>query len=150
MTLTFRFDSGENWESLGSFSYSSRPIPGKEGQTDPIGFVTLPLTLQNHNIAVRCSGYPVYSFYRYWAMTYYLIEDLITLDGQGEYNRVEGKKSWIGETTIMTFPQMATNYKIGIEVPFWYDNFLIEVYEYTGPVSSSQDEKLDLLIRRLL
>lgn len=150
MPLTFRFDSVENWEQLGSYSYTAPAVPNQENKTYPIGFVTLPLTLQNHNIAIHCAGNPSDRSYRYWAKTYYLIEDLISFDGEGEFNRVIDRKAWIGETTIMSFPVWATNYKLGVEVPFWFDNFFIDVYEYTGPVLSSEDEKLDLLITRLL
>jgi hypothetical protein len=38
-------------------------------------------------------------------------------DLEGEFNRVIERKAWIGETTIMSFPVWATNYKLGVEVP---------------------------------
>jgi hypothetical protein len=55
---------------------------------------------------------------------------------------IGSKRIWLKQISLLIFPQLASTYTLGFHIPYWLRDISLIVWEYTGPINDSTDQKL--------
>jgi len=81
----------------------------------------------------------------HWKLAGYLTKALDTgiVLGNSFDSLEENQKFWLNQSTLFFFKQTSTAYGVKFSIPYWIRNIRVTVFEYTGPIEDSIEQKLD-------
>lgn len=129
-----QFSAAENWQEVWDFDFVASDAP--YGRYYPIPPMVVPILLTSPFIALAASSTDAQSNWRlgYWARQY------IAPTGVGGALEGRTEKAFLNRFSIARFPLLATQYQLRIEIPWWHKTMSIGIWEYTGPISESDEQ----------
>ena len=63
---------------------------------------------------------------------------------------VDSNRIFLNQFSLLRYPvSFGSSYSLLISVPYWHRQISLYLWEYTGPIIDSVDQKLDLILERL-
>lgn len=149
MGLSFDIGNGNNWVSRYENSLQGAPAP-VPGNYLPIPDLVIPITFTGQLLAISASSTTAKST---WKTAGWLWQRVLVNIGTGATspNALSQRKYkfYLDKLTILTIPKLASEYALSISIPQWIQDLDLEIYEYTGEIIDSNEQKLDLILSDL-
>jgi len=126
-----------NWQSF--YTSTTQAVFTSTTSYTPIPTVTIPVLLESHIIAVTVScsnAKPTWNFGGYLNQRVNLG---LIVGGLPDSDAVQKRKLWLNRLTLLIFPELTSTYAISFDVPKWFQDFTVTVFEYIGPSSTTDD-----------
>ncbi|MGK7914736.1 MAG: hypothetical protein AB4038_04210 [Prochloraceae cyanobacterium] len=149
MGLIFDVGNGNNWVSRYDNSLQGAPavVPGNY---EPIPDLVIPITFTGHLLAISASSSTAKDS---WKTAGWIWQRVLVNIGTGSTSpnaTVQKKyKFYLGQVTVLTIPKLASNYGLSVSIPHWISQLSFEIYEYTGEVIDTNEQKLDQILTNL-
>ncbi|MFN7864921.1 MAG: hypothetical protein ACK5N2_00705, partial [bacterium] len=63
---------------------------------------------------------------------------------------VDSKRIFLNQFSLLRYPvSFGSSYSLLISVPYWHRQITLSLWEYTGPVIDTADQKLEQILERL-
>jgi len=143
MPRELELGNSENWESIwsntitaqqGTFPNSHLPIPNQE----------VPILLNRHVLACAVSSAtakPTWNFAGFLGQK--LFSGLI-VGGSPDTFAVNKYKLWLDRITLLTFDKLTPTYSVVFEIPKWFDQVTINLWQYIGADRDSTDDLIEI------
>ena len=149
MGLSFDIGNANNWASRYQYSLVGAPAP-VPGNYLPIPDLVIPITFTGQLLAISATSSTAKST---WKTAGWLWQRVLVNIGTGATvpNALSQRKYkfYLNQLTILTIPKLASEYALSISIPKWIQDLDIKIYEYTGEIIDSNDQKLDLILTNL-
>lgn len=134
--MTLQLQNLSNWEQIyGELLISSKVLTvGGSSVYVPIPPVDLPFILDNFNIAIRCDNAEAGARWYLGARAdaYFAIPSIGSAAPLREpiFQRFDCR---INRVTFLQIPQIAPEYRLRFDIPYWFERLQIRVWQYVGP-----------------
>ena len=133
-----------NWEDVYSETKSAQVITSTRNA--PIPEITIPYLFERHIIAVYATSSTAKPTWHFAGFLNQKIQLGLVPGGSPDADAVQRRKIWLNRITLLFFPKITSTYAISFNVPEWFTNVNLNVFEYRGIESDSTEN----LIRELL
>ena len=149
MGLSFDIGNGNNWASRYEDSLQGSPAP-VPGNYLPIPEQTIPFTFTSQLLAISATSSTAKST---WKTAGWIWQRVLVNIGTGSTvpNALAQRKYkfYLDKLTVLTIPKLASEYALSISIPRWLQDLDLKIYEYTGEIIDSNEQKLDLILTDL-
>lgn len=131
--------SAANWRSV--YQQMHRANPSRRRGYIPIVPIQIPILFESHILAAAADS----QFAREHWWLGYRIKMLIDVPGSDflDFAAYEVAIPVNRGGTLIRLPKLAPQFRLRAEVPFWHEEMLITIYEYTGPYSDSTEALIE-------
>lgn len=134
-------NSNQNWEQI--YSETREAIPAVPNGYIPIPAFEVPILLESPLIAIRVSSPKAKS---HWRSAGYIFQK-IALGAGGAVSPLPDAISQAvfvrpNRVTLCSWAIWQTPYQLIYEIPFWFEEATVQIWQYKGPVSPSIDSRL--------
>lgn len=151
MSVRYQLNNAANWREVWAESFTAERISDKFYL--PIPEQVVPVLVESTVIAIFCDSNSKKSYYKRGG---YVRQRFGTgLTGGGGFDTYGDKKGWlyVGRVTVLTFPELVSEYALALNVPYWFEDINYTVWEYTGetidPVIQSLERIEDVLSEQI-
>lgn len=125
----YQFNSS-NWDPV----YTTNLTATVENNVQfPIENFTIPIQFDSHVLAVFCSTTGSNGNWHYGGKIYQKIQTGIVVGGTPSES-VSLRKIWLNRISLLFFKPFTSTYSLEIEIPRWFPDFHIDIFEYTGQI----------------
>lgn len=126
----YQFNSA-NWDPV----YSTTLTANTENNVRfPIANFTIPIQFDRHILAVHCSTTGnLNGRWNYGGKIYQKIQTGIIVGGIPSES-VSYRKIWLDRISLLFFQPFTSSYSLELELPSWFPDFKIDIFEYTGTI----------------
>jgi len=142
MSVELDLSNAENWEDVYSTSQAITQL-GPRSYV-PLSEIQVPILLTKPILAVYCES-P--SAPPHWKRAGWLNQQIrvgITVGGGQEGNRQKGYLLLLKKIMVIEWEPFAEAYQVSFTPQRYLDDISLRIWEYTGPITQSLDEKIDL------
>ncbi len=109
---------------------------------EPLAPITLPVQSEHRILVAGCTSQTAKSTWYLGGWLRPVIDTGATDFGFAELDRVPIP---LNAPRLVMLPQVASNYKLRFEVPYWHQEITLTVYQYIGPDVDSTEVLIDSL-----
>jgi hypothetical protein len=136
------------WEKL---TIAQRVVIDPEKQFHPIPSINMPVQLESHIFAVLIENQKARSSWRYAGRITQLIQTgIIGYGGSNDVEVAEFRKLWLNRVSLYIFPKVTNTFSLKFDVPRWFEEISITVWEYIGLKSDSTETLINSLKQDVL
>ncbi|MBD2167125.1 hypothetical protein H6G04_22300 [Calothrix membranacea FACHB-236] len=131
-----------NWQQLYSTSVNAVQLGGGLAFA-PILPITVPVLVESHIIALYVQSA---NSRETWAFGGFLTQKInlgLTVGGLPETDGVQKYKLYLDRITLLIFPKLTSTYSVEIEVPKWFRQISVILWQYTGPESDTTEDLIN-------
>lgn len=143
MAITYQLNNSANWSQVWSGSFNSTPVPGASDRFYPIPEVICPFSIESHVVAVYCQSSTASPSWRLGGLMNYRIQTGILSGNSPDTYPIEKKRIWLNRITLFTLPELTPEFSLSFDIPYWFQQISISVYQYTGPIVDTLETKID-------
>jgi hypothetical protein len=136
-----QLSDGANWEQF--YSTSVNAVTINEKNYVPIPEITVASLVYSHIIAVLVTCANAKPTWHFAGFLNQKINLGITVGSLPDTDSVQKRKLYLDRITLIIFPKLVTNYSISFEVPKWFEQVSIILWQYTGPESDSTEDLIN-------
>lgn len=147
MAISYQLANSANWRKRWSVTKNAPPPPQdkKSLYSDPryrIADFFCSIRLSSPVIAINNYSRTAKS---HWKLAGNIIKVVDTgiLLGNSLDTTEEVQRFWLNQTTLFFLKKTVSTYGLKFSIPYWVRDIRISVYEYTGTINDSIEQKLD-------
>lgn len=143
--MTIDLSDGTKWRKIFEQTYFAEPIGGQRGKFKPIPLVIVPTFLDTHTIAVTVFNQQSKPTWNLGGRVF----QLIRVSDQSDLGIFRSNKVYslfINNTSSITFDKLSSTYRVGIQIPKWFAEAYVNVWQYIGieEISTIEDKLSDI------
>lgn len=129
--MTIDLSDGTKWRKIFEQTYFAEPIGGQRGKFKPIPLIVVPTFLDTHTIAVTVFNQQSKPTWNLGGRVF----QLIRVSDQSDLGIFRSNKVYslfINNTSSITFDKLSPTYRVGIQIPKWFVEAYVNVWQYVG------------------
>lgn len=142
--------NSNNWQSVWNQSFTAEPAPGDRPELErffPLPEISVPIQLSSSLLAFYATSQDAKPNWKLAANVKRKYITGLTVGGNPDAV-VDSKRIFLNQFSILRYPvSFGSSYSLLISVPYWYRQISLYLWEYTGSIIDTTDEKLDLITR---
>ncbi len=154
-TPILQLTNSTNWSLVYSQAFYAQQITATSYALIPK--ITVPLLLERHILAVHATSATAKDTWHFAGFLNQNVQLGLLVGGGPDAESVQRRKIWLNRITLLILPSFAPNYSISFNVPHWFKDISLSVWEYIGPEADSTEEliqrvefKVDQIIKHEL
>jgi hypothetical protein len=140
--LILELNNSQNWEAV--YSTSSSAVRSSDGNYVSIPEITVPILLEKRIIVVGINSVSAKSTWHFGGYINRKIRTGIT-DGGNADSTIERKRVSLNELNLIQFSRISANYALSLEVPRWFKDVTLSLWQYIGIEKDSTEELINQL-----
>ena len=130
MTQIVQLGNSDNWERL----WETNIYAAKTSLRTyvPIPEIECPFLIDKFILNIYVSQTEGKDYWRFAGFLNQKLLGRLTVPGQAEFNAINKERLYLNRWMLFNFPKLTTDYTISFEIPFWFRDVDIKVYQYTG------------------
>ncbi len=149
---SYNASNSNNWEPVWSNSFTAAPAPGNISQLEryfPLPEISVPVQLNAELLAFYATSQDANPKWKFAANVKRKYATGLTVGGNPD-PVVDSKRIFLNQFSLLRYSvSFGSSYSLLISVPFWHRQITLSLWEYTGPVIDTADQKLSLILERL-
>lgn len=143
--MTIDLSDGTRWRKIFEQIYFAEPIGGQRNKFRPIPLVIVPTFLDTHIIAVTVFNQQSKPTWSLGGRVFQLIQVSDQSD-LGIFRPNKVYSLFINNTSSITFDKLSPTYRVGIQIPKWFIEAYVNVWQYIGSeeFSTIEDKLSDI------
>lgn len=133
-----------NWQQLFSISNNAVAL-GAGSAFAPIPPITVPVLIESHIIVVLVTCNSAKDTWYFGGLLSQKINLGLTVGGLPDSDGVQKHKLYLNRLTLLVFPRLTSTYTVEVEVPKWFRQVSLIVWQYIGPIDDSTEVILQSL-----
>lgn len=133
-TQLLELSNSANWELLYDYSASAGYLPGSTSNHLPIPSVTIPYLFDSHVLAVYADSSTAKDWWITAGWASRRIQTGIIIGGTPDVRATETQRLIFREINLIIYPDITATYSMVIDIPYWFDQWECQVWQYTGPI----------------
>lgn len=148
------YDAGNssNWQSVWSQSFTAQPVPGNVPQLEryfPLPEISVPIQLNAGLIAFYATSKDAKPSWKLAARVKRKYFTGMVVGGNPDAV-VDSKRIFLNQFSLLRYPvSFGSSYSLLVSVPYWHRQISLYLWEYTGAIIDTSEQKLDLVLERL-
>ncbi|MDJ0553517.1 MAG: hypothetical protein QNJ68_03575 [Microcoleaceae cyanobacterium MO_207.B10] len=134
------FSNSSNWENVYTTSVAADPSPHPANSHYAIPRIEVPVIFDKHILAVLPSS----STAKDWWISGGWIEQVIftgiVVGGNPDVSTGDSKRLFLNKINLIVFPQYTTTYQLNIDIPYWFKDYQVTIWEYIGVHEDSTEQ----------
>ncbi|NJR15713.1 MAG: hypothetical protein HC785_08370 [Calothrix sp. CSU_2_0] len=135
--------NSSNWELIWEKLTKAQTSPTDSGRYFPIPTIEMPIQLESPIFAVLAESEKARSTWKFAGNVSQLIQTGIIGFGTNDVQFEASKKLWLNRVTIYNFPKISTSFSLKFDIPYWYEEISLTVWEYLGSYGDSVEELIE-------
>jgi len=141
--LVVQLNNASNWSTFFSTTVVATPTSGSS--FTPIPEYTVPILADKHIIAVAIIASNAKPTWHFGGFLNQKVPTGLTVGGLPSTDAVQKRRMYLDRLTLMIFQPLTSTYSISVEVPKWFADFTLTIFEYVGPQSDSTENLINSL-----
>lgn len=150
---SYNASNSNNWEPVWSNSFTAEPAPGNRPELEryfPLPDISVPIQLSAGLLAFYATSQDADPKWKFAANVKRKYVTGLTVGGNPDAV-VDSKRIFLNQFSLLRYPvSFGSSYSLLISVPYWHRQITLSLWEYTGPVIDTADQKLEQILERLL
>ena len=138
-TQGLELSNSSYWQDVYHLSRSATYLPGSSTRHERIPPIEVPQLFDSHVLAVYPDSATAKDWWILGGWVSRRIPTGILIGGTPDTRATESQKLILREVNLLIYPNITSTFSLVIDAPYWFDNFSIIVWQYTGPVSYSDE-----------
>jgi hypothetical protein len=151
--ISYNAGNSSNWEPVWSNSFTAEPAPGNRPELEryfPLPDISVPIQLSAGLLAFYATSQDADPKWKFAANVKRKYVTGLTVGGNPDAV-VDSKRIFLNQFSLLRYPvSFGSSYSLLISVPYWHRQITLSLWEYTGPVIDTADQKLEQILERLL
>lgn len=146
---TYQFSNTNNWQQIASANLVAQDVrPLASRRFFPIPDYIVPVQIESPILAIYPFSAMAENNWKYAGTAYQRIFPGISVGGTAD-TWLNARKFYLDQVSILQFQKVSTTYELLLRIPYWIRQISLVVWEYTGPIIDTSEQKLDLILERL-
>jgi hypothetical protein len=146
---TYQFSSSANWASVWQSTLTADPDTIKPAyRFFPIPDYEVPILIENPILAISARAIDAPDTWKYAGTAFQKIKTGL-MPGLTPDSFTDSQRFYNDQITIIQFRSIAPTYSVVLRIPYWIRSISLGIWEYTGPIIDSTDQKLDLILEEI-
>lgn len=149
---SYNASNSSNWQSVWSQSFTAEPAPGNKPELEryfPLPDISVPIQLSAGLLAFYATSQDADPKWKFAANVKRKYVTGLTVGGNPDAV-VDSKRIFLNQFSLLRYPvSFGSSYSLLISVPYWHRQITLSLWEYTGPVIDTADQKLEQILERL-
>lgn len=141
-----------NWQYVWNQSFTAEPALGNRPELErffPLPEISVPIQLSSGLLAFYATSQGANPKWKFAANVKRKYATGLTVGGNADAV-VDSKRIFLNQFSMLRYPvSFGSSYSLLISVPYWHRQISLYLWEYTGPIIDSVDQKLALILERL-
>ncbi len=137
------FSNSNNWESVYNISVVADPSSHPSNSHYAIPTIEVPVTFERRIIAVL----PTSTTAKDWWISGGWVEQKIftgiVVGGNPDVSANDSKRIFLNKINLIVFPKYTSTYQLNIDVPYWFKDYQVTIWEYVGVDEDSTEELVE-------
>ncbi|MEH1978020.1 MAG: hypothetical protein V7L27_01700 [Nostoc sp.] len=134
-----------NWDLF--YSTTVQAVISSNGESyTPIPTITVPTLLESHIIATSVSCFSSKPTWYFGGFINQRINLGLTVGGLPDSDAVQKRRLYLNRLTLIIFPKLVDSYAVTFDVPKWFQDVTLTLFEYTGIERDSTDDLVNQII----
>lgn len=133
----YQLANQQNWEYLWGESFQAQKVPNSFDRYYSIPEIEVPVLLESNVIAVYASSLTAAPHWKFAGLVKQKLQLGLTVGGGQDGYGVKVRKIWLNQITLIEFRNLADSFSISIKVPYWLEQIQLMVWQYIGPVTTT-------------
>jgi hypothetical protein len=150
--ISYNAGNSSNWQSVWSQSFTAEPAPGNKPELEryfPLPDISVPIQLSAGLLAFYATSQDADPKWKFAANVKRKYVTGLTVGGNPDAV-VDSKRIFLNQFSLLRYPvSFGSSYSLLISVPYWHRQITLSLWEYTGPVIDTADQKLEQILERL-
>lgn len=150
--ISYNAGNSNNWQSVWSQSFTAEPAPGNKPELEryfPLPDISVPIQLSAGLLAFYATSQDADPKWKFAANVKRKYVTGLTVGGNPDAV-VDSKRIFLNQFSLLRYPvSFGSSYSLLISVPYWHRQITLSLWEYTGPVIDTADQKLEQILERL-
>ncbi|MDY7049921.1 MAG: hypothetical protein RPG89_15205 [Microcystis panniformis WG22] len=150
--ISYNAGNSNNWQSVWSQSFTAEPAPGNSPDLEryfPLPEILVPIQLEASLITFYATSQSADPRWKFAASVRRKYVTGLTVGGNPNAV-VDSKRIFLNQFSLLRYPvNFGSSYSLLISVPYWHRQITLYLWEYTGPIIDTYEQKLDLILERL-
>jgi hypothetical protein len=150
--ISYNAGNSSNWQSVWSQSFTAEPAPGNRPELEryfPLPDISVPIQLSAGLLAFYATSQDADPKWKFAANVKRKYVTGLTVGGNPDAV-VDSKRIFLNQFSLLRYPvSFGSSYSLLISVPYWHRQITLSLWEYTGPVIDTADQKLEQILERL-
>lgn len=150
--ISYNAGNSSNWQSVWSNSFTAEPAPGNKPELEryfPLPDISVPIQLSAGLLAFYATSQDADPKWKFAANVKRKYVTGLTVGGDPDAV-VDSKRIFLNQFSLLRYPvSFGSSYSLLISVPYWHRQITLSLWEYTGPVIDTADQKLEQILERL-
>lgn len=143
-----QFNVASNWDEIynQAFTATSGPYPNSYHPLPPI---EVPIALTTPIIAVKALGGSAPTHWKYAGIIRIEYRTAIIANFFSDSSASIRNKIWLRDIQLFFLPEISSEYKITVEIPHWFREYQLVIWEYVGNDYHDSESKIDQILNLL-
>ncbi|OCQ98958.1 hypothetical protein BCD64_23250 [Nostoc sp. MBR 210] len=142
MGRILQLGNADNWQQI--YNTSVAAVNVTPDTHVPIAEITVPFLIDTHVLAVYITtNIPEGRDWNFAGFLNQKFELGLTVGGVPEADELSRRKLWLNRIKLVIFPPLTSTYAISFDVPKWFKNVSLTVWEYIGADFDSTEQTLN-------
>ena len=134
-----QLSNSNNWESVWQGTFSAQRSPGNTTML-PIPEIVVPILLDKHILAVSITSNTAKPTWYFGGFLNQRISLGLVVGGLPDSDAIEKRRIWLNRLTLIILPQLSSHYSLSFNVPKWFQDVQLNVWQYVGASSDSTED----------
>ncbi len=143
---SYNASNSNNWQSVWSQSFTSEPAPGNRPELEryfPLPDISVPVQLNAELLAFYATSQDADPKWKFAANVKRKYVTGLTVGGNPD-TVVDSKRIFLNQFSLLRYPvSFGSSYSLLISVPYWHRQISLYLWEYTGLIIDTSEQKLD-------
>lgn len=149
---SYNAGNSNNWQSVWNQSFTAEPAPGNSPELErffPLPEISVPIQLSSGLLTFYATSQSADPKWKFAANVKRKYVTGLTVGGNPNAV-VDSKRIFLNQFSLLRYPvSFGSSYSLLISVPYWHRQISLYLWEYTGPIIDSVEQKLALILERL-
>jgi len=141
--LVVDLNNAANWSNF--YGTTVTAAPASSSTFTPIPEYTVPILADKHILAVTISASNAKPTWHFGGFFNQKVSTGLIVGGIPSTDAVQKRRMYLNRLTLMIFQPLTSTYAISVEVPKWFSDFTLSIFEYIGPQSDSTEDLINSL-----
>ncbi|CCI02153.1 hypothetical protein [Microcystis aeruginosa] len=150
--VSYNAGNSSNWQSVWNQSFTAAPAPGNRPELEryfPLPDISVPVQLTAELLAFYATSQDANPKWKFAADVKRKYVTGLTVGGNPDAV-VDSKRIFLNQFSLLRYPvSFGSSYSLLISVPYWLRQITLYLWEYTGLIIDTSEQKLDLILERL-
>jgi hypothetical protein len=144
--ISYNASNSNHWQSVWNQSFTAEPAPGDRPELErffPLPEISVPIQLSSGLLAFCATSQGANPQWKLGANVKRKYVTGLTVGGNPDAV-VDSKRIFLNQFSLLRYPvSFGSSYSLLISVPYWHRQISLYLWEYTGLIIDTSEQKLD-------